>query len=165
MNQNGHDLQLIPSKRFEVWSRLYGRFLLEPLPAGPPQAAVSPLIVPVTQADELLRQPEGRSENPTISGTGTVTMYTVPVGERWRLYAIAAVRNSGSFTFNDFRVLDTSRGESCRVDQFTTTTARSFVAGTPIPLDEGDAVQLRVDVHSSSGTLNTQVWIEVIPLN
>jgi len=164
VQQNG-DLRLIPSKRFEVWSRLYGRFLLEPQPAGFPQAAVSPLIVPVTQADDLLRLPEGRSENPTISGISTLTMFTVPPGERWRLYAMSAIRNSGSFTFNDFRVLDSSRGESCRLDQFTTTTARSFVPGTPIPLDETDDVQLRVDVFSSSGTLNVQVWIEVIPLN
>jgi len=159
------ELTLIPSKRFEVWSRLYGRYLLEPLPAGPPQAAVSPLIVPVTQADELLRLPEGQINNFTVTGVATISPFTVPVGERWKLYAMAATLGSGTYTFNDFRVLDTSSGNSCRLDQFSSTTVRSLLLPAPIPLDETDVVQIRIDAESVNGTLTCAIWIEVIPLN
>ena len=46
----------IPSKRFDVWRRLYRRFTLEPEPSvGESRAGVGTTILPVTQADELLR--------------------------------------------------------------------------------------------------------------
>jgi len=82
-----HALVGIPSKEFEVWRRLYARFLLEPMPAEGSQAWVSPVITPVTDADDLLATPRIDSEAKDIQAAAGVYVpyFTVPTGRRWLL--------------------------------------------------------------------------------
>jgi len=82
----------IQSKAFQIWTRLYTRFSLEPGPSvigGQPEVGTS--IIPVTQVDELLRQAQVAVSAATdISGGGSlaIEMLTVPVGKRWRVTSI-----------------------------------------------------------------------------
>lgn len=87
--------QNIPSKRFEVWQRLYSRFLLEPFPAGRVGPDVSKTITPVTQADELFKKPVLQAID-IPSFTGLRVAHTVPSDERWVLMAYDIRRVTGS---------------------------------------------------------------------
>lgn len=91
-------IETIPSRQLEVWRRLYQRYSLEPFPAS-----VSPdvlkTIVPVTQADLLLRVPvtvvSAATDLQAAAGT-YVAMHTVPDGKRWNLVSISRSGTTGS---------------------------------------------------------------------
>jgi len=76
-----------PSRIFELWTRLYRRFLIEPFPADGAGPSVSTTIQPTTDADELLKIQAGGSVNGdlTASAGSGVTYFTVPNGKRWTL--------------------------------------------------------------------------------
>jgi len=89
----------IPSKQFDVWRRLYARYILEPFPVqngGMPD--VFKTITPVTQADDLLRVPRTLSSAEDISASaGTYTVYqTVPAGKRWRISMVERGATTGA---------------------------------------------------------------------
>lgn len=77
----------IPSKQFTIWQRLYTRFTLEPAPVLGSQAAVSTVIVPVTQVDALLevRVAGLATLDLDVAGAILIAGYTVPAGKRARL--------------------------------------------------------------------------------
>jgi len=95
----------IPAKKFDVWRRLYTRFLLEPKPLQESNAAVQVSIQPVTQADELLRTPTIAKNSEDISASaGTyVAFHTVPAGKRWKVTNIvrAATTSGTNVRLND----------------------------------------------------------------
>jgi len=81
----------LPSKAFDIWRRLYNRFDIEVgvVEGSAPEVGTS--IIPVTQVDELLKQSRGLvSPTVDLSGGGSlpITMFQVPVGERWKVYRI-----------------------------------------------------------------------------
>jgi len=82
-----HHAPGIPSKEYEVYRRLYARYLLEPFPVEGSQAWVSPVIVPVTNADELLASSQivAQAEDISASAGVYVPYFTVPAGRRWLL--------------------------------------------------------------------------------
>ena len=134
---------LIPSKRFEVWSRLYGRFLLEPWPAeGGSKAAVSAVIQPVTQADELVKR------STVVQGSGQFTassaeqnvVYTVPAGVRQRVYAYAIERSQGDNTWRRLSLRDISANLFLLIHDGTGFVDLAFPGSTPLVMDAGDDV-------------------------
>ena len=78
------DPGLIPSKRFDVWRRLYTRFLLEPRPATV-GVDVGKTIIPVTVVDLLLVRlaPQSAAQDISASAGAYVAFHTVPSGTRW----------------------------------------------------------------------------------
>lgn len=93
-----------PSRIFELWTRLYRRFLIEPFPADGAGPSVSTTIQPTTDADELLSESLADSQNADLSasaGSG-VPIYTVPAGKRWTLkhaFREATIANSRIYMF------------------------------------------------------------------
>lgn len=75
-----------PARIFELWQRLYNRFSIEPVlsDTGP---GVETTIVPITNADELLRVSvmEFADLDLQASAGGNVPAFTVPEGQRWIL--------------------------------------------------------------------------------
>jgi len=130
---------LIPSKEFDVWSRLYNRFSLEPHPAGV-GPSVSKTIVPVTQADLLLAQPQGRTAvaNLTAASGTYVAMHTVPKGERWH---VTHVLRGGTDSVTSIHVLglEPSPGTLLALTADGTAPERLTVS---FILDEGDSMGL-----------------------
>lgn len=93
--------QLLPSKRFALMDRLYSRYLLEPHPAGQNvQLSLSPVIVPVVQADAVL-QTNGIDSDQAInlSGSGWVTIFTVPTNRKWELVIAHKGASAGATRF------------------------------------------------------------------
>ena len=81
-----------PSKRFDVWRRLYTRFLIEPFPAAVGDSpGVSTTITPVTDADILLKVPGivDSGLNLTASAGTFVSSTIVPLGKIWTIKALA----------------------------------------------------------------------------
>lgn len=160
MNQNGPAI-LIPSKRYDVWSRLYSRYKLEPFPSeGGSAASVAAIVQPVTQADELLKARQIAVETISVTGTGIVTAHTVPKGERWTLRALRVAVSSGTWTFNALGLADPA-ANSFFTEVFTTTTGRNtYFEGQTMVVDEGWLIQFNVDVHSVTGNVLSSLFYE-----
>lgn len=76
----------LKSIRFSLMDRLYRRYLLEPLPAEQTMPlSVSPIVVPVIQADQVLLDPVYDDTTEDITGGGFTVFFTVPANERWYL--------------------------------------------------------------------------------
>jgi len=78
-----------PSRRFDLWRRLYTRFTIEPLPAQLTESpGISTTIQPTTDADLLLAViivvESGALDLTAAAGTFVPGM-TVPTGKRWRV--------------------------------------------------------------------------------
>lgn len=89
----------LESKRFSLWTRLTQRFALEAQPnMGPPVPSVATMIVPVTDADQLVKDPLARasSENLTAGAGSYVPYQTVPVNERWYVYFLRRGASTGT---------------------------------------------------------------------
>ena len=74
-----------PSKRFDVWRRLYARFKIEPFPATGEGPGVSTTITPITDADVLLRVAVfgGGTINLSASAGNKILVQSVPEGKVW----------------------------------------------------------------------------------
>ena len=125
---------MLQSKRFSIWRRLGLRFLLEDQPPAGAGAQVFTQILPVTQADDLLKVPQVEAGSEDLSGSGYVAYFTVPSGERW---VILRYRFAGSTGTTGMQVVIS--GERVQIGDNTNTAASENVN---IPLDEGDSIGL-----------------------
>ena len=144
---------VLKSLRFSLMTRLYSRYLLEPSPAEESYPlSVSPVIVPVIMADEVLVDPVMTDATEDLSGAGTVTYFTVPSGERWRLQWIFRSATSA----NSRVALDpSSPGADQPISPNGTAELRIDVRG--ITLVAGDSVQM--DATGSGGDSAVTLYI------
>jgi len=152
----------IPSRQLAVWRRLYTRYTLEPAPASV-SPDVSKTIQPVTQADDLLREPrgfEGTETAPAGDNTNFVVA-TVPDGKRWTLQSIDIRRTTGDNTMSRFLLGDTSRGLAILILLFTAGTSQQLRLEQPYRLDQGDTIRVLTDgAGVSASDFRAQLWIE-----
>lgn len=154
---------LIPSKRFDVWSRLYDRYSLEPNPLLKSQASVGLTIIPVTQADELLKQPRSFTETTEASATlnANLALATVPQGRRWGLLTFNVARLTGDNTFSRIQLFDASQGVTVILTEFSASTSENLRLEVPYRLDEGDLVTVLMDgAGSSASNIRLVMWLE-----
>jgi len=151
----------IPSKQFDVWTRLYKRYLLEPGPLLVTRAALGLTVLPVTQADRLLQRPDVRVFTVSITSQSTFTMATVPLGERWTLSFMEMVLAGGTWTHNRLDLRDPG-GANMIIDNYTATGGSElFQPNTPVTLDELWEIRVNVNSHSGAGNGQLTVLIEV----
>jgi len=153
--------QAIPSKQFDLWTRLYKRYLLEPGPLVVSRAGVGLTVLPVTQADRLLITPAIRSFTVTIDASAGFTMATVPLGERWTLYFLQMQQASGTWTHNrlDLKAPD---GENMPVDEYSATSGSELKEfNSPLTIDELWEITVNINSHSVNGDGLLDVLIEV----
>ena len=152
-----------PSKRFDIWRRLYTRFLIEPFPAEGASPAVSTLVTPITDADELLRQPTGfelTTQSPATDAT-PFTVAQVPAGRRWNLQTINVTRTTGDNTFSRIIIGDDSALVSVILEIFTGTNGRTLLLPSMIRMDEGDTVRVQMDgVGVAASNIRALLWLE-----
>lgn len=79
-----------PTKQFNIWQRLYQRFLIEPFPVDGEGPAVSMVIQPVTDADALLRNTLliGVNVDLTAAAGTYVNALSVTLGKIWILKGV-----------------------------------------------------------------------------
>jgi len=152
-----------PSRIFELWQRLYTRFLIEPLPAQETESpGVLTSIQPITDADQLLRIPGIKAVTLTAPAVGLRTLFTVPAGERWHLFSVHAQRTSEDRDVSQLRLVDTSEGLDMRIAiQAAASEIMYEKAGSPYILDQEDAIQINITGGTTDGNWAGRAWVEV----
>lgn len=154
-----------PSRRFSLWSRLQQRFLVESLPAQMSETpGVLSTVQPITDADELLTN-WGGVDASTISITaglaGTFGVVTPGDGLRLLLVGYFIDRTGGDNNVDRIELFDRSENIVVRLDEFTAAAERLFfVPGQPIPLEEGDLLQLHTDGSGAAASVfRMRAWV------
>ena len=152
----------IPSKRFDVWQRLYQRYTLEPGPVGELSApALSTLVVPTTSADRLLSMPDIRVSTFVVDAQETTFAVSVPAGERWLVRYVRVALVDGTWTHDRFDLQDPG-GASIPINNYTqTATAELYEPFSPFTLDQAWQIRVNVDTFSVAGNGQVSVYIEV----
>jgi len=150
-----------PAKRFDLWRRLYTRFLIEPFPVtdgeGP---AVSTLVQPVTDADELLKNYGLVTFNSaSFDADQVVNGPTVPSGKRWLIYVLRWGRSSGNRTALQWIINDASEGAFMIIRGFAAAADDTHLMETPLPLEEGDQVRLNFIGGSTATVAKFDLWL------
>jgi len=116
-----------------------------------------PDIYPTVGLERLLATPKWVGAGVAISGTGTVTVLTVPDNEAWILHAMAVYKSGAgaSFLINEILVQDTVLNGSVRL-MYLSTPASDFTV--PIynltPVSKNWEIAARIDSFSSGGSLS-----------
>jgi len=152
------DTGVIPSKKFDAWTRLYRRFLLEPRPANGVGVGVGKGIVPVTDADRLLQATQGEVLDTVAVTTNTrYTIATVPDGERWTVMYLRVRKSDGTWTFNNFQIILTD-GFAMEIHEFTASSSSELWQVNPwLEMDEGQSLAVNVNTHSVNGNMNSDI--------
>jgi len=150
-----------PARRFDLWRRLYKRFLIEPLPAQEGASpAIATVITPVTDADILLRAPNPDSvDSASLDAARNAydTIITVGTGERLWVTYIDIQRQSGDNTIDELAFLVTNvAGQAIRivVERFTAVADHVFALPQPTHLDERTQIQ----IHTSGAGAGASVF-------
>lgn len=149
-----------PSRIFELWRRLYTRFLIEPLPAQmTDQPSVSTMIVPITDADELLIERTIQSVDRTITAPGQFLAYTVPAGKRATIRAASLFQLTGTYTIDAWLLVDGTTSVTLQRLASVTASATNF-EGQQIKAETGWQLRVNVDAESVNGDLRLGVLVE-----
>lgn len=144
----------IPSRALDVWRRLYTRYSLEPGPAsvGPD---VLKTIVPVTDADVLLRDPVTATATEDIQATiGTfVPYFTVPANRRWRIKNIFRFGTTGQCAF-----MISIDGVAILLKP--TQTTPDSMSSIDFVLNPTDAIGLRTTGNAADSAIRADVFYE-----
>ena len=149
-----------PARRFDIWRRLYSRFLIEPLPVQDSESpGVATVIQPTTDADELLKR-HGQFFTATASfnANGRQVGVTVPDGERWDLHILRAGAASGDRTITQWLLFDVSETLVMVIDIFTAAQQATLILPAPIPMEEGDHLDVFSDAGTTATVYNIDVW-------
>jgi len=146
----------LKSLAYNLFSRLYERFNLEPRPVEQiEQPSVANQIVPVTQADRLLQVLAPQSDTADISAAaGTLVVYfTVPAGRRWTI--ISSLKEA---TTANTRIRATIGGTAMDIGPFGT--AESVIVNSEWILDQGDDIGLLTT--GNAGDSNRRLVLQVL---
>ena len=144
-----------PAKRFEVWQRLYTRFGIEPFPADGEGPSVSTTVMPITDADALLRTTIFADSTGNLSAAaGTYLVYfTVPEGKVWILKGLS---RGPSIANTQMRLV----GQGNAFDVTILSTTAEFVSLAGIRLAEGETLGMLTTGDGGDTTILLQVVLE-----
>ena len=149
-----------PARRFELWRRLYRRFLIEPLPAqSTDQPSVLTSIQPVTDADELLVTRRVIRTVVVTSAAQQEIIYTVPVAKRAVVISAWFALSTGTYTLDAWLLHDGTNSLPLAVLASVTEDARQF-GGARLKMETGWTFRVSLDAHSSEGNLTTGLLVE-----
>jgi len=149
------------SRRFSLWTRLYGRMLLEPTADVAVTPMVSEVVVPVLSADRILETPviSPVTAGDISAGGGVyVPFFTVPAGQEWGLIS----GKKGSTTGNT-RVMISISGEELEV--LVAGTADAVVNLRDYVLREDDSVGLLSTGNGADTSRNFQIGYNLVSLS
>lgn len=141
-----------------LWRRLYHRFdILGSIMPGVTE--VGEVIIPVTQADQLLKSIKGTKISPVLAAGETVrqALTTVPTGKRWTVYWMDVGRSAGDNNISRFEIKVGSLYYSF-ARQGTPDNAFDLNIKSPFPMDEGHVIYL---VPDGSGVVETTFVVDI----
>ena len=110
--------------------------------------------------DQLLRLVTVKRQTPTTAVTGAMTMFTVPSGERWRVFNIAFDRMTGDGLGANISILSKSSGFANVIERFAPAGSGSIHGHPWWPLDQGDLVRLYISSISLSSQFEVTALVE-----
>ena len=125
---------------------------------GTSNGYISSIVQPTTDLDQLLRRYGSEYGNPTTSGSGQLNILTVPSTERWTLQLFRCQRSSGDRLFDQILLRDQSLGANVILHEMTATSALTFQFNSPITLDSGDSLRVRITGGTTDGTMLGFTW-------
>jgi len=162
-------LLTIPSRKLEIWRRMYDRFQLEPMPASV-SPDVAKTIQPITSVDELLRD-EGILSNDNTYTAGQavqLTMYTVPPNQRWSIWGFNVDSQLTGDNLSDqinveSKTLDTQVAHQFTIENYTGVAQHEFLMpGKSVRLNAGDTVRTRLDgTGVAAGSVRMQLLVDI----
>lgn len=137
----------------EIIPRLVKRFLLSAVAYVPNPFGLARTVQPITNFDDLLQESKAGKETKDISGAvGEVNYFTVPVGKRWKLYAL----NRDATTVNS--VVYITIGSTIYEHAYgTALSEKNF--GHPFYLEEGDTIGME-DNGADAAVTMTIAYLE-----
>jgi len=146
-------------RNYDPWRRLYARYGLEPSQPLGTQPELATVVVPVTQADELLKRYVASTGITAVTGNDIVTIYTVPQGERWTFTSMNILLSSGTFDTQGLRFFDASENVEIQPFNYTATTTQLVPQDVlPVTLDELDEVRVQVANFAVGGNQAIMAW-------
>lgn len=143
-----------------VWERLCGRFQLSQ--AGQTkQMTVGSEIVPITDADRLVKVISVATETTAVAATGNLTVFTVPAGERWVLRAHRFSVASGTWTMGSVIVTSALTGVTIAFRVASPDIDERFLYTSELELWPGDILGVNVNSFTGAGNLGGQLLREV----
>jgi len=155
-----NDRGSIPSKRFDVWRRLYTRFLLEPGPASGSRAEVLTAIQPITDVDAVIAVATVRRVDADLTpASGTVVGFTVPDGERWRPGLLHSEATTGNSHIR-MRLKDET-GALANVELTINDTAAANIDVRGLILDAGDVIGITTTGNGADGNRIFEMELQI----
>ena len=149
------------SRRFSLWTRLYGRMLLEPTADVTVTPMVSEVVVPVIDADKILETPviSANVGNDLTGTSGTyVAYFTVPSGEEWALISGKKSPTTG-----------TTRGQvsigGVTLDVLVDSTSAELIDYKTYILREGDSAGLTATGNGADSDRYLQIGYSLVSLD
>jgi len=146
-------------RRFLAWTRLYN--LLEIEPGQAPLAAPELLrsVAPTIDFAKLLLEIGLIGVDFVPSGTGDLSIFTVPAGERLWIHNLYYIRASGDRTVDAIRLQDDQVARTQTVEFFTADSEHTWEPRTPFPIDEGDQILVTIVGGGTDGTFVGNLWV------
>lgn len=143
-----------------LFKLLVDRFLITSVkdPAVPGMS-VQDIVVPICDADELLRATKCLLQVVAVGAVGSVVGYTVPEGVRWRIRAVRFVLATGNYTFSAIGLkVDSVEGY---VQEISPSSGSGlWQPASPVLLKPGDQLIAYCDAHVVAGNTNVTIVYE-----
>jgi len=124
---------------------------------GTSNGYISSIVQPTTNLDTLLQRYGSQYGNLTTA-LGQINLLTVPSNERWTLQLFRFQRSSGDRLVDQILLRDQSLGASVVISEFTAVSAATHEFSSPITLDSGDSIRIRITGGSTDGTMLGFSW-------
>lgn len=155
----------IQSKRYELWTRMYGLLELNPgavQEAG--RARVLMAVRPTVSVEGLLSEPQILQAVVT-QVVGAVNYHTVPDDEQWLLYGVNAVLSAGDRDVGEINLLEPSNLGANSFPLFKQSAGASAfkMFERPIPIYPTWTLRLIGEGGATDGNWTMQLLVEISP--
>ena len=154
---------LITSRASDMWRRLTGRYSLA-VADEYASMAVSSIIVPVTDADDVMASYTGLIATVSITNTFATTIFTVPVGHRYLVYTHYLDKSTGTWTMDSLQILPSGGSTGIIFDKFVGSTQETSQYPQLLPMNQGDQMQINLENVSVAGNLSARFWIRDVDM-
>jgi len=138
-----------------IFPRLARRFLVRQ--QSDQQLETGAMLVPTTNADELLLSP--KTATIYVSATGATHTFTVPAGKRWHVKSCSGIRESGQAQEIKIQVTAPGGGDTI-IGQGLTTGYILYLNGLNFKLDEGSTVVVDYTASVGAGDITSSLIYE-----
>jgi len=137
---------------------------------NPTRPVVLESILPTFSMDWLLGHYLQDSITVSCAATGNLQVFAAESTHRYEIYAMELTRLTGTFTFTQVLIHDSSRVASLIWDAFSSATAKYYPtdaggAFMRLTLEPNDKIYIYVDAHTTTGNFKCSVWAKVWKTN